>query len=544
MKITHFLLPIMLFLLVGKSLYSQSIDHPLSSNKISQESPVLFGTDVVINNEPNKNQYQSVICSAFNGWLYAGYAYNQDHFIHFNLMKSIDNGLNWTILRYSEQGSWNDIIIKMDITTSGTNENDIRVFFGKIYYDTLWQTTYTSIPCVNGNTGALIGEILNEPNAHIYDFDIESDVLNPAGSSNPNSIAVLYSKSGTKDSIIYRSSSNGGISLNYRKTVAITNNHFGKVSLSYGKVPSWNTGRYFGVWEELNGAGAVTGHIYSAHSEPNFNSPFTTPKCLDSLNSQWINQVRNPVVACQSGDSDNSNGNLTEVVLFERLKLSSGDVDIVGGYNLQAASSVNFQPLTLALSETNEIQPDICYNPHDSKFMVTYYNEVEKKLPFLNQDVNIPDPGQWNLVTSGYNDSSNISSPFPKVRYSSSMLQGINIWNARRSNTNGCALFDASYLTYTSTPELNGNTFSKNPVIFPNPCNSPLNYLFELEKGTQVMISLTNIMEKRVRVLTDRYFPPGRSQGKLDLSKEISGYYIVSFTTDDNNTSIKLLKVN
>jgi len=55
-----------------------------------------------------------------------------------------------------------------------------------------------------------------------------------------------------------------------------------------------------------------------AHSEPDFNSPFTTPVCLDSLDSTGINKNRNPKITCQFSIADNDSSNLTEIILAEK----------------------------------------------------------------------------------------------------------------------------------------------------------------------------------------------------------------------------------
>src|ERR1035437_5068556 len=63
------------------------------------KSPI-FGFDTFINNQPQQNQRNIAICSAFNGWLYATYSFfdnsvNQDAV---TILRSKDNGGTWSVL--------------------------------------------------------------------------------------------------------------------------------------------------------------------------------------------------------------------------------------------------------------------------------------------------------------------------------------------------------------------------------------------------------------------------------------------------------------
>ena len=47
-------------------------------NLVHPDKSVLFGFDTYINNQPNEDQKNIAICSAFNGWLYGVYSYYDD----------------------------------------------------------------------------------------------------------------------------------------------------------------------------------------------------------------------------------------------------------------------------------------------------------------------------------------------------------------------------------------------------------------------------------------------------------------------------------
>ena len=220
----------------------------------------------------------------------------------------------------------------------------------------------------NGITGDWEA-ILLEPYP-CYSIALSTDLMYPASNSSPHSLGILYSThniSYNLDSIIFCSSGDGGMSLESRQVVAATTgNHFNKVALAYGRSSSWNSGRYFAAWEEKGSYTSNTGHIFTAHSNPNFNSPFTTPVQLDALDPSALNMCRNPAIACQFNNVDNDSTNLSEVILFDKYDPANQKYDITGFYNLQAANHSNFRKLIISNSAHNNFQPSINFNPLDS----------------------------------------------------------------------------------------------------------------------------------------------------------------------------------
>ncbi|MBL7139107.1 MAG: exo-alpha-sialidase, partial [Bacteroidales bacterium] len=60
---------------------------------------ILFGTDVVIDDQPGQNQQAVCLSVAFNGWLYAGYTVEEGSSHKWMIMRSTDNGETWSVLR-------------------------------------------------------------------------------------------------------------------------------------------------------------------------------------------------------------------------------------------------------------------------------------------------------------------------------------------------------------------------------------------------------------------------------------------------------------
>ena len=56
-------------------LLTMNILHAQPGIPLKDNGSVLFGKDIVIHDRPDRDQKLVAICSAFNGWLYAAYAY-------------------------------------------------------------------------------------------------------------------------------------------------------------------------------------------------------------------------------------------------------------------------------------------------------------------------------------------------------------------------------------------------------------------------------------------------------------------------------------
>jgi hypothetical protein len=501
----------------------------------------LFGKDIVIHDQPDRDQRNIAVCSAFNGWLYAAYSYSQPHQGYISVLRSIDNGISWNVIGGGGATIFgNKIITNLGIIACGNSLSNIKLFMGWVFNDTVLNFWGAYVARYNPEPFTVEGEILNETGG-IKDLVLSSDYNYPALNSNPYSIAVLYSKSGVKDSIIFRSSSNGGLSLDNRRTVATTWNYFHKVSLNYGRSPSWSSGRYFAAWEEQIDQYSNLGHIYTAHSDPDFNSPFTNPVCLDSIDPAIINKVRNPVLACQYSNVDNDSTNLSEVIVFEKYLSSNNRYDLKGFYNLQSVTSDYFSELSISPSTDNKIQPDVNFNPYNSTFMITYFDSTEKKLPFLSNNMNLQEPDNWNIINAAYNDSINIYFPKPKVKINITNQDGMNVWNAERNNGNGMAMFDAPYSIYNIISELNKIEKERLFGAYPNPCSNYLNIWFQLGKTDKVTITLYSLLGKLLGIFTSPEFPKGSHQIKLNVSEFSQGSYTYSIRIGEYLGSGKII---
>jgi len=493
---------------------------------VKEQNEIMFGEDIIINPEPVIDQRQVTICESFNGWLFAAYWFNNENHIEVKIMKSYDNGMNWDLFAYSTPiGTPNVVFSSFKMITCGTSLTNLKVILGVTYFDTITHWCHPVVPVYDGVTGDFIENILDDEYAH--SLDIVSDYSYSATGSNPASFGVLYSKESVHDSIIFWSSSNGGVSLDNRQVIAtsVSYRYFGKVSLNYGFSDSYQNGQYYAVWEDKESDTSSWGHIYYAYSEPFFNSPFTTPLCIDSIDPSDINQSRDPVIASQYGPLDNDSSNTTTLIVFEKNNISTGKVNLKGYSSLQSSNSFYFNPFTLNNPDSQNSQPNIAFNPFDSTFIITFFNSTNQRLPYLLHDYNMGNPNQWNIVTSGYNDDLNIPNPRPQVILNSQEKSGAVVWIKKNDIGRGVAMFDAFYSTYTRIQEETSN-HSRSVIAYPNPCHSSFTIEIKSELKHRITVDLYNLYGKKVIPSSNYQCISGINRIKINASQLSPGSYL------------------
>jgi hypothetical protein len=544
MKIKCILLALFLLQFSLTDLRSQSIqnNHFGFTNKYDK-SP-LFGFDTFINNQPLQNQRNVVLCSAFNGWLYAAYAYfdNSAHEDAVIIACSKNDGISWSVILNGTTDIFHSEVKKLDILACGHDTINLKVFAGYCIFDSANSTQSVSIVRYDKN-GNYEDEILHSTSPVIRDFALASDNLYPATNSNPFSLGLVYSK-GTLvfgDSIVFCSSSNGGISFDSHYNIASSSYYFHKVALAYGRSSSYNNGRYFASWEEQDNVNSVSGHIYTAHSEPNFNSPFPTPVLLDSLDPSSTNEASNPVIACQNNADDNDSSNLTEVILYEKYQPAVQKYNIAGFYNKKSTNSDNFKYFTIDSTTDNKLQPSICFNAFDSTFIVTDFDSTIQELPYYIHNLNMTDPNTWIELSARYNDYNNLVAPNPKVAMDFGKQMGANVWIGERGNGNEAAMFDSPFTYYTGISEKNQDVNKLVIKIFPNPASDYVNIEFDLQQSENVSI---NIHDPLGQLFTNIDYPSctsGKHLVKLNITNYKAGIYILTVQTEHSYSSDKLL---
>ncbi len=491
---------------------------PLAPNR----SPV-FGKDVVMYDQPNDNQMLVSVCSAFNGWLFAAIMHRTTE-TRLCQLKSEDNGITWEVL--NDEMCYAYSITSLDVIACGTDLNNLMLY-----------TAFSSADINGAYPRGTIYRDKAEPfelgpiifdQSEVTGLSIAHDGGMRQDTTQPYSIGILFTKGTSFHKIYFRTSTDEGESFT-QKLVSSGNFYSRKVSLSYGYSPSKNSGRYYAVWEERENFYSVAHNLFTAHTEPDFLASFTTPKCLDSLDPGLIYNCRYPVISCQSGNHDNDSLDITSVILFEKKDTATGKYDVGGFYNLQSTSSDHYQPLSFTNPSHENLQPDIEFNQADSKFLVTYYDATLKKLPSLLHDMNMLNPDDWQVVSTGYNDAANLSSPHPRVSYNPYNQSGINVWISQLSNGSGSALFDAQNSTYTA---IQGKDPADDPLtylVYPNPSNGPVIFHFTVKDPAVVTITLYTTLGQPIRTILNKTMSAGAHDIATDLSSLQPGCYFIDF---------------
>ena len=531
MKLLYCVLSVLFCLPPVNDLFSQSWEGNNGIPPKLANTPVLFADDIIIDNQPEINQQNIQVCSAFNGDLYGAYSYSKQGQAWLKILKSENNGMNWFVLLDGCSYLNHTCVTNLDIIAAGNSASELKLFIGYCLYDSV---THYRIAVLSrfDTTGYFEDEILKDYSSCIKYIAIASDYMYPAVNSNPYSIAAVYSKTNYFDTIFFCSSGNGGMSIDTRIKLAHSGNYFDKVDIAYGRCYSQGTGRYFVAWEEKQNKDAAFGHIYTAHTEPYFNSSFTDPILLDTLDASAENHVRNPVIACQFNEADNDSSDLTGIILCEKHDSLNETNNVIGFYNKTAAISGNFTCFTLDPAPGNKLQPDICFNPFDSTFNATYFDSTLQKLPYLSNNYNLLNPDVWNVISTGYNDNPNLSAPNPTIKLNRGEHSGMNAWIARNPATNGLALFDAPYHFYTGFNEKNQKDCFVHSV-FPNPCSDHVTVEFKLSNPENISFQLLSPVGQRLLLVNANYNPDATNQLDLDMSGNVPGIYFYTIQAGD-----------
>jgi len=520
------------FILLSVSLSAQITIDDISAIPYKSNGSVLFGNDIIVNDQPDQNQRKVALCSAFNGWLYAAVTYKSEAYgtlAVVSVLKSTDNGHTWSIILNGWwAGSGDADFTSVDILVIGNSVENLKFILALVGTSSSTGIGYGFARLFNGETGEFESQLFSH--GLCYDISLASDFVYSGDNHYPDNIGALYSTySNYNDTLVFRSPNNEGLSLNNRKIVSFTSTRYHKVSLAYGRRLSSLSGRYFAAWEEQDDFGTMPGHIYTSHTNPDCNGAFTSPVNLDGLEASNDNMCRFPAIACQYNDVDNDSSNLTEIVLFERYNQSSQKDDAIGYYNLQATITSYFTKLNITDSLHNNLQPDINFNPFDSTFMVTYFDSTSQKLPFLVNNYNLRNPNSWNVISAGYNDSSNLSKPCPKVEITNEPQQGANVWIGKKTNGNGVAMYDYPSSTWTGYYETSYSDNARMIGVYPNPCSNKIKFSFELKKTEKVTINIVNILGQSITTIANQYYSEGIHCISYDIGDYSPGTYLFVF---------------
>ncbi|HTX88460.1 MAG TPA: T9SS type A sorting domain-containing protein [Bacteroidales bacterium] len=502
------------------------------------------GTDVIIHDDATQNQRQACLDISTSGVMYAVYTVDQGSNMRWEIRRSVNQGADWYLQNYTTLGT-NWYIVAIDLLVTETAAEGIRLYIATVAQNDI--SGYSELTLkkydMNGSVISQLYHVTVTLPETFNDVSLASDFMNPATGASPYSMGLVYTKySLAMDSVIFMSSSNGGTSLDGKTILEYTSNFTRNVSLAYGRCHTFSDGGYYAAWEERLGFDNDIGQIWSSHSYPFFSSAFTTPERMDNMIGASDSYCRNPVVACQNNDLDNSSGNLTEIILFDRAY--NGDInnfDQVGLFNTEAVNTLNWSITSVDGNVSiNAVEPDMKFFSSDNYFFTTYfYNESgNQKLRCLAQDMNMLLPYNWIVVSDRYNDDMNLSLPYPKLGYDPIRNDVAFVWNAEGSGGKGIAMYDASDITVGINPPASSGMIL---TAFPNPASGVTQLTFELQKQERVQIAVFTVYGELVKAVPDKDLPAGIQRIPVTVSDLPQGTYFYRVTAGSESGCGKLV---
>jgi hypothetical protein len=413
----------------------------LSSNRSQAQ---LFGADVIVHNVPTTNQHNPDVAVAFNGWVYDAFAIDTGYV----LRVSRDGGQTWnTIDEYSGYDSYIKHV-KVTVGSVGTDTTSIKVFLMVLEDDSMDYIGQIYINSYDGYADSFIAQNYYSwlPDNAYRNIDIASDYQYPAVGASPYSIGAAYTVYAEPlDSVIYIVSTDGGD--NYTTQYAFDTssvNHFRNVSISYGRSSSASNGRYFLAWDEFDTDTDPDGRIFTARTATDIVDAPTARYRLDTVGGVTGGLMRKPSISVSANNTDNDSSSCTAIVTFERdLNANGANIDVLGTYNFRAHYTDEWQALSIDNDADKDLTPNICFEPVNNKFYLTYFDSTNKRLKVVKNDFNLGTPSAWTIVTNNYaDDSSVLDAPNPVVGISPTYNDAVMTWAAPLVQNN-VVLFDA-----------------------------------------------------------------------------------------------------
>ena len=516
----------------------------IQHNGVPYQTPnsVMWGTDVIIDNQPSENQRGPTLTVAFNGWVYAGFYVNSAAGSHWTVYRSTDDGATWSVFVHQSLNT-NWYTSALDIVVTGSSEPTLRLFVARVYQNDVASLTEGKYTIYDGVAGSNLGtpwdDVQSSTSQQFRDIKIVSDYRFPAVDASPYSIAVGYTKyQSSSDTVRVLTSSNGGTTIDGNQLVVATGGYVRNLSLAYGRCANWFNGRYYVAWESRGSTSYDLGAIYTSYSDNHFYDPFTTPVRLDNLmGSQTTDYARNPTISCQFNDIDNDMTNLTAIVLFDRAyNGSTTDYDIVGCYNKEGVSGTTWTPMYLDNVVNMAIQPHLNFDPAYNNFLLTYANITDQKLRYLVMEQSLGDPNNWWVISDKYNENNNLVNPYPQVEINPVYTQTAHMWVGDISGQ-GVATFDAEY----STIGIKENPASMNLSVSPNPASTEVKFGLDIAKQSEVILFLYNMQGKEVARMVNSSVAPGFKTFTMDVSSLAEGCYLYRISAGNNTGSGRLV---
>lgn len=245
---------------------------------------------------------------------------------------------------------------------------------------------------------------------------------------------------------------------------------------------------------------------------------------------------RNPMIAMsQKTDAIGSgigNFDIRTIVFYEHK-----DGGIYGSVtDAIIETAPNFQYLfVVASSLIKGVQLHAIYDPYNENFLMTYYDKINKKLPFCTKSLTSPGAFAPIVLQANYRDASTPSTVAVKPRVDINQFAGRVefAWN-----DSGASMFESDGI-YVSIDENNIESVS-NLLLFPNPTTDYVNIAFNSISKQTIKLAIYDL-NGRVVYFKESDVMQGENLLNVYTKDLAQGQYVLIVSSFNNNYPIKLI---
>ena len=500
-----------------------------------------WGTDIIVNPVEGRHYSEAKVSVAYDGTIYYGRLYSDGSASSpmqaYEVLKSSDNGVTFTQFLYNTTSD-SDKYTNLEILATGINATDFKIFIAHTSLDTVSTEARLVLAVYK-----VSGPVWDLPIVDAYNsirgwesISMASDYRMKSENSAPYSFSIAAVKAGSeRDSIVVWTDDLGSTDLK-RRAIASTPDFFRNVSIAVGTASEMNTtadGILGITWDWFVDDDADYGSINAMFLWAYDGTDFINP---GPYSIGEANKVSNPVIALSQTHDDfgsaSINMDLRTIILYEHL-----DGAIHGALTdtiLEAIPDFKYDFVVAEISE-NATQAHMIYNPYQEDFLITYYNQTNKTLPFKTKSS--VSPASQNPTTSqaNYRDVTTASTVAVKPRLDINNTEGdvVFAWN-----DSGKSMFESE----NSTVSIDENSMESvsDLLLFPNPATDHVNIIFNSISEQKIQLYIYDLRGSEVYA-TESQVIQGENLLEINTNNLAQGQYVLMVSSANNSYPVKLI---
>lgn len=511
-------------------------------------SSFAWGVDVVVNPVAGRYYSEAKVSVAYDGTIYYGRLYStvsvSGPMQYWEILKSVDNGA--TFIDYADSSiSGTKKYTTIDILAAGNDAATFNLFTTRTYLDTISHIATLELDKYDATASKTV--VLSE--SFIYysnsfgwqSISMASDYRQKNENSSPYtfSIAAVKSIVGDKDSIIVWTDNVGGTALHRIKLPIpsgydIYNNN---VSIAVGSTSSSasGSGRLGIAWDGSINAPNQYGFLYVMFISPEDGSSdqYSGPYTLGNVTNGYY---RKPIIAMSQktdgtgiapGDKD-----IRTIIFYEYIdgSIKAFLTDTI----LNAAPNFQHQFEVASVSGINT-QIHAIYSPYSDEFLIAYYDNVNKKLPFKTKSLTSPGSQEPNNIQLNYRDVLTESTVEVKPRLDINKSDGnvVFVWN-----DSGKSMIEL-YVGSVSIDEVSIESVS-NFLLYPNPATDRVTIAFTSVSEQVLQLAIYDLSGKVV-YSSESQVMQGENLINVNTNNLAEGQYVLIVSSVNTSYPIKLV---